>query len=172
MPDTPPEPDTRMANFANLNGGGHTGYHELRRQAQSWPTTGATPHGPAAMLSTCRDLYGLGYYAYALMAVGCTWSLFAVEAALRIKLSADRKVQFSTLVRQAEQQGLLPTPGWDTGRLDAGRELRNRVVHGNQLGVLPPVRARDIIDAAHEAVAAIFPDSPDAADAQDPKASS
>lgn len=161
-----------MANFANLNGGGHTGYHELRRQAQSWPTTAATPDGPAAILSTGRDLYAFGYYAYALMAVGCTWSVFAVVAALRVKLGADRKVQFSSLVRQAEQQGLLPAPGWDNGRLDAGREFRNRVVHGNDLGVLPPVMASDIIGAAHEAVAAIVPDAPDAAGAEDPKTAS
>ncbi len=110
------------------------------------------------MLSTSRDLYAHGYYAYALLAVGCTWSVFAVEAALRIKLGAERKTQFSALVRQAEQQGLLPAPGWDNGRLDAGREFRNGVVHGNNHGVLPPAMARDIIGAGHEAVAALFPD--------------
>ena len=45
---------------------------------------------------------------------------------------------FKTLVKQAEQQSLLPRPGWDYEQLDAGREFRNRVVHGNQHGALPP----------------------------------
>jgi hypothetical protein len=158
VPDTPLEADSRMANFPDLNGCGHTGYQELRRQADSWPTTTATPDGPGGMLSTSRDLYAHGYYAYALPAVGCTWSVLAVEAALRIKLGAERKTQFSALVRQAERQGLLPAPGWDNGRLDAGREFHNRVVHGNHHGVLPPAMARNIIAAAHEAVAALFAD--------------
>jgi hypothetical protein len=74
VPDSPPEADSRMANFPGLNDGGHTGYHELRRQAGAWPTTEATPDGPAGMLSTSRDLYAQSYYAYALMAVGCTSS--------------------------------------------------------------------------------------------------
>ena len=86
VPDTPPEADSRMANFPGLNEGGHTGYHELRRQAG----TGGPPKPPRTdppdMLSTSRDLDAHSYYAYALMAVGCTWSVFAVEAALRIKL--------------------------------------------------------------------------------------
>jgi hypothetical protein len=158
VPDTPPEADSRMANFPGLNEGGHTGYHELRRQAGAWPTTEATPDGPAGMLRTSRDLYAQSYYAYALMAVGCTWSVFAVEAALRMKLGADRKTQFSRLVKQAEQQSMLPRPGWDYEQLDAGREFRNRVVHGNQHGVLPPVVTRNIIGGAHQAVAALFPD--------------
>ena len=79
VPDIPPEADSRMANCPGLNEGGHTGYHEFRRQAEAWPTTEATPDGPAGMLSTGRDLYAQSYYAYALMAVGCTWSVFAVE---------------------------------------------------------------------------------------------
>jgi hypothetical protein len=147
-----------MVNFPGLNGGGHTGYHELRRQAGAWPTTAATPDGPAGMLRTSRDLYAHGHYAYDLLAAGVTWSAFAVEAALRIRLSASQKAQFSALVKEAERQSLLPTPGWDNERLDAGRQYRNRVVHGNQHAVLPPVIARDVIGASHEAVAALFPD--------------
>jgi hypothetical protein len=169
IPDIPPEADSRMANFPGLNEGGHTGYHELHRQAGAWPTTETTPDSPAGMLSTSRDLYAQSYYAYALMAVGCTWSVFAVEAALRIKLGAGRKTPFSTLVKQAEQQDLLPRPGWDYERLDGGRGFRNRVVHGNQHGVLPPVVARNIIGGAHQAVAALFPDE-DSTQPQPPRA--
>jgi hypothetical protein len=158
VPDAPPEADSRMVNFPGLNDGGHTGYHELHRQAGAWPTTEATPDGPADMLRTSRDLYAQSYYAYALMAVGCAWSVFAVEAALRIKLGAGRKISFGTLIKQAEQQSLLPRPGWDYEQLDAGREFRNRVVHGSQHGVLPLVVTRNIIGGAHQAVAALFPD--------------
>jgi hypothetical protein len=158
VPDAPPKADSRMVNFPGLSDGGHIGYHELRRQAGAWPTTEATPDGPADMLSTSRDLYAQSYYAYTLMAVGCTWSVFAVEAALRIKLGAERKTPFRTLVKQAEQQELLPRPGWDYEQLDAGREFRNRVVHGNQHVVLPPVLARNIIGGAHQAGAVLFPD--------------
>jgi hypothetical protein len=157
VPDTPPEADSRMASFPGLNGGGHTGYHELRREAEAWPATDATPDRPAVMLATSRDLFAQSYYAYALMAVGCTWSVFAVEAALRIKLGANRRKSFNTLVKQAEQHSLLPEPGWDYERIEVGREFRNRVVHGNLHGVLPPVVARRIIGSAHHAVATLFP---------------
>jgi hypothetical protein len=157
VPDPPPQADSRMANFLGLNGGGHSGYHELRRQTESRPTTAATPEGPADMLSTSRDLYAHGYYAYALLAVGCTWSILAVEASLRMKLDASEKTPFAVLVKQAEQQSLLPRPGWDNERLDAARQYRNRIVHGNQHGVLTPAAARGIISASHDAVAAIFP---------------
>jgi hypothetical protein len=43
VPDTPPEADSRMANFPGLSDGGHTGYHELDSQAEAWPTTEAHP---------------------------------------------------------------------------------------------------------------------------------
>ena len=70
------------------------------------------------------------------------------KAALRIKLGADRKRQFSRLVKQTEQQGLFPRPGWDYAQLDARREFRNRVLHANLHGVLPPVFARNVIGGA------------------------
>ena len=147
-----------MINFAGLNGGGHSGYHELRRQAAVWPKTTVTPDAPAELLSTSRDCYVQGYYAYALFAVGGTWSIMAVEAALRLRLGADRKVQFSSLVKAAEREGYLPERGWDDGRLDAGRQLRNAVVHGGQQQLWTPAMAREIIAASHEAIAALFPD--------------
>lgn len=108
------------------NGGGHTDYHELMGRAGSWPVTEAKPDGPASLLRSSRDSFSFGYYAYSLFAVAGTWSILAVEAALRLKLGADRHVNVKHMVREAEGAGLLPRPGWDNGRLDAGRELRNR----------------------------------------------
>lgn len=84
--DSAPQADSRMINFIGLNGGGHTGYHELCRRVASWPTTSATP---TELLNTSRDLYVLGYYAYSLFAVAGTWSILAIEAALKLRLNGS-----------------------------------------------------------------------------------
>jgi hypothetical protein len=147
-----------MINFIGLNGGGHTGYHELRRRASSWPTTSVTPSGPAELLSTSRDLFALGYYAYSLFAVAGTWSILAVEAALKLRLNAKRNSSFKGLVVWAEAAGLLPPQGWDNGRLAAGRQLRNRTVHGESQQLWTPAMAESVVAASHQAVAALYPD--------------
>lgn len=159
VPDTAPQADSRMSNFIGLNGGGHTGYHELRSRANSWPTTTATPSGPAELLSTSRDLYVLGYYAYSLFAVAGTWSILAVEAALKLKLNAGRSSNFRKLVERAEADGLVPPQGWNNGRLDAGRQLRNRTVHGESQQLWTPAMAESVIAASHEAIATLYPDT-------------
>jgi len=154
----PPSPDRRVLNFIGLDGRAHTGYRELQRRSTAWPTTGSTPAGPAGLLATCRDCFTQAYYAYALFAVAGTWSIFAVEAGLRAKLGADRRAPFRNLVKQATAQGLLSEPAWQDGRLDTGRELRNRAVHGDQQAVWTPPLSERVIGASHEAVAALFPD--------------
>ena len=159
VPDTVPQADSRMINFIGLNGGGHTGYHELRRRASSWPTTSAIPSGPAELLSTSRDLYTFGYYAYSLFAVAGTWSILAVEAALKLRLDAGRSATFKGLVERAEAAGLVPPQGWADGRLDAGRQLRNRTVHGESQQLWTPAMAESVIAASHEAVATLYPDT-------------
>lgn len=159
VPDTAPQADSRMINFVGLNSGGHTGYHELRRHASSWPTTSATPSGAAELLSTSRDLYSLGYYAYPLFAVAGTWSILAVEAALKLRFNAGRSSNFKILVEKAEPAGLVPPEGWDNGRLDAGRQLRNRTVHGESQQLWTPAMAEPVVAASHEAVAALYPDA-------------
>jgi hypothetical protein len=148
-----------MINFLGLNGGGHTGYHELRRRTSSWPTTSATPSGPAELLSTSRDLYVLGYYAYSLFAVAGIWSILAIEAALKLRFDAGRTANFKSLVERAEAAGLIPPQGWDNGRLDAGRKLRNRTLHGESQQLWTPAMAEPVIAASHEAVAALYPDT-------------
>lgn len=147
-----------MANFVGLNDGGHKGFHALERIAASWPITAATPEGPAALLKTSRETFAYGYYAYALLAVSGTWSIFAIEAALRARFNADEKTSLSRLVKRAEQEGLMPPEGWHDERLDAGRQLRNRTVHGGRQEVWTPGMAERIVRASHEAVAALFPD--------------
>jgi hypothetical protein len=152
-----PEPDSMMLNFARVNGPPHSGYHVLRAEAASWPVTESTPDGPASLLRTSRDLYAQGYYAYYFIAVAVVWSVFGVEAGLRARFGADCKRPLKSLVRQAEEEQLLPATGWEDERLDAGRELRNRLIHtGSQPG-MPPAMARPMIAASHELVAALFP---------------
>jgi hypothetical protein len=164
VPDSAPEADSRMVHFLGLNGGGHSGYHELVRRAGNWPTTDATPDGPASLLRTSRESFCFGYYAYSLLTIAGTWSIHAVEAALRLKLGAERRDNFKSLVRRAEHVGLLPSPGWDNGRLDAGRELRNRTVHGEAQPFWTPAMAESALLASHEAVATLFPDPAPSAD--------
>lgn len=149
-----------MTYFIGLNGEDHAGYHELRRRADAWPTTKATPEGPAGLLNTSRDCYIQGYYAYSLFVVGGAWSIIAVEAALRARLQADEKITFAKLISKAERMGLLARPGWDSGRLDAGRMLRNSLAHSSQQTTWTPAMADSIIAACHEAVAMLFPDEP------------
>jgi hypothetical protein len=163
VPDSPPQPDRRMVNFIGLNSGGHTGYHELCRRARTWPTTAATPPGPAELLSTSRDLFALGYYAYSLFAVAGTWSILAIEAALKLRLDVPRMSSFRSLVRKAELAGLLPPHGWDHERLDAGRQLRNRTVHGESQQLWTPAMAESVVGASHEVVATLYPDERDRA---------
>jgi hypothetical protein len=99
-----------------------------------------------------------GYYRYSLFSVGGAWSIIAVEAGLRIKLDADRKTKLGELVKAAERAGYLPERGWDNGRLDAGRQLRNQIMHGDSQQLWTPVMAREVIGASHEVVATLFPD--------------
>ncbi len=71
----------------------------LRRSADEWPTTEATPEGVARLLRTSRDLYVASFYAYEFLTVGVLWSLLAVEAALRLRLGRGKSARFEALVR-------------------------------------------------------------------------
>ena len=88
------------------------------------------------------------------------WSMFAVEAALRARFDADRKVELRNLVKSTQREGLLPATGWEDDRLDAARKLRNRVIHGQQHPALTPGMAGPMVAASHEVVASLFPDRP------------
>lgn len=147
-----------MRNFVGVNGPPHTGYHTLQAEAAAWPTTASTPEGPAGLLRTSRELYVQGYYAYALIAVAVVWSVFGVEAGLRARFDADHRKPLRSLVRQAEDEQLLPAEGWEGGRLNAGRELRNRLIHTGDQPLMPPAMARPVIAASHEFVAGLFPE--------------
>jgi hypothetical protein len=138
-------------------------YADLIRKSEEWPTTVATPPGVAELLTTARAVFALAWFHYELLVVACMWSLLAVEAALRVRLTADpgharrkHEPSFSQLVRRARQEGLL-TPGW-AERLDAAREMRNRLAHAQEQQTWSVGIAAPIVAAAHELIAVLYPD--------------
>jgi hypothetical protein len=93
-------------------------------------------------------------YACSLFAVAGTWSTLAVEAALRLKLGADRRVNCSSVLREADGAGLVPRPRWDNGRRATGHELRNRSVDDTQQ-LWTAEMAETVLRSSHEAVAVL-----------------
>lgn len=70
------------------------------------------------------------------------WTLFAMEAALRLRLESTASLK--RLIELAEERGLIPQGS--ASALDAGREIRSRVIHGGvqpiwTLGMAEPVSA-------------------------------
>jgi hypothetical protein len=53
----------------------------------------------------------------------------------------------------------VPREGWENERLDAGRQLRNRTVHGESQQLWTPAMAESVIAASHEAVVTLYPDT-------------
>jgi uncharacterized protein YutE (UPF0331/DUF86 family) len=59
------------------------------------------------------------------------------------------------LIRQAETGGLLTHD--EAAAIDAGRELRNRIVHGHLLvTVLSPGAVGEMLEATHEAISDLY----------------
>lgn len=156
-----PQPDERIA---RLGGGmdehGHMRpmtYRRLREFVdQDWTVTAATPEGPTTLLKTTRDMFCLGFYSYELIAASCSWSLFAVEAALKLRLNVNKS--FNQLVELAEQQGLITQELGET--IDAGREIRNNFVHEGKQPMWTPGMAGEGIGASFRFVAELYPDTP------------
>lgn len=141
----------------------HGTFEDLVDYAAAWPTTATTPEPVAQMLATTRRLFTHTWFVYDFGLTAVTWSLIAVEVALRHRLdqldSDDRK-GLANLLQQAETAGLLADP-W-TSRLNAARELRNGIVHGHINGVWFPGMLAGILSAVHEFVAYLFADDPTA----------
>lgn len=126
----------------------------LRRAADQWPTTSATPDDVAGLLRTSRDLYVASFYAYELLTVGVLWSLLAVEAALRLKLDGSEHDSFKTLVATARKRGLLDDAAVEV--LDAGRQLRNGFSHPERQEAWSYGMAGPTIRTSHVVVVAVF----------------
>jgi len=89
-----------------------------------------------------------------LVVVSVAWSLLAVEAALRDRLSADDKSPLKALLTLAGKD-LLPSPE-DIDRLEAGRVLRNRLTHARNQQAWPVGTAAPVVAASHHAVTLIY----------------
>jgi hypothetical protein len=97
-----------------------------------------------------------GYYTYENFMDAATRSLQAVEAALRVHFDAGESVSFARLIKRANAEGLVDDDTCDV--LDAGRELRNKLIHMTNAPVFNPAMAAGIIASSHNFVAKIYPD--------------
>jgi hypothetical protein len=97
---------------------------------------------------------GLGFYSYELVACSHAWSIFAVEAALKLRLGADEKTQFSRLVKRAREQGLVSDHLADI--LSTGRRLRNKFVHRGEQPTWSFGMAAQVIGASFKIVTELY----------------
>ncbi|MET8630637.1 DUF4145 domain-containing protein [Kitasatospora sp. NPDC004669] len=114
-------------------------------------------HAPAYVVSaleTSRELIRHSYYRYEFTTVAVTHSLFALERALAEHLGV--KKNFQQLIALAAAGGVISADLAD--RLDAGRQLRNKLAHGDLTGTaLTPVMAVNMVRAAFDTAALLFP---------------
>ncbi|MBK7623004.1 MAG: hypothetical protein IPJ14_10165 [Kineosporiaceae bacterium] len=90
------------------------------------------------------------------MACSNAWSLFGVEAALKLRLSAPEKTPFAKLIREAKESALVSEHLADL--LDTGREIRNRFVHQGMQTTWTLGMAGQIIGTSFQIVAELYPD--------------
>ena len=72
----------------------------------------------------------MAWFHYELLVVASSWSLLAVESALRDRLGSTKKPRLVDLIKKATHMGLIDLDV--AGRLDAGRGLRNTLVKRRQ----------------------------------------
>lgn len=90
--------------------------------------------------------------------MSASWSLLAVEAALRDRLDVDDKPPLKTLLARATDAGLLDPASAD--RLDAGRRLRNGLAYARAQQAWTVGMAGPVVRTSHEVVRLLCPDSP------------
>jgi hypothetical protein len=158
--DQHPHPDDRWGLF--IGGVDASGqplpmtYDVLASVTTQWPTTTATPVGIAGLLTTARAAFALAWFQYELLVVAGAWSLLAVEAALRERVDANDHRPFKALLAQAGRDGLFSAAQLD--RLDAGRQLRNQLLHPREQQAWTLGMAAPIVEASHEVIALLYPD--------------
>lgn len=156
-----PGPDPRWVNF--IGGFDDHGqprpmtYLALVTLTDQWSITESTPGGVAGLLGTTRATFALAWFHYELLVVSVTWSLLAVEAALRDRLAVDEKPPLKSLLNLAAERVLLSSQ--DIDRLDAGRELRNHLAHAKDQQAWTVGMAAPVVGASHHAVTLLYPDS-------------
>ncbi len=98
-------------------------------------------------------------FLYDLFMVASTWSLLAMEAALRDRLGADKGPGFKRLVAMAQEAGLL-TPE-EAGRLGSGARLRNELVHPQGHMAYTRGMTQGFLAVAHETISRLYSDASD-----------
>jgi len=142
------EPDPRWEQFIGDR-------EALERHTATWRVSEAVPDGVAAVLRIARSLFIHSYFVYEFSLTAVTWALLVLEASLRDCLDADDRPSFAALIKDAAIRGLLTAEEADA--IDAGRQLRNRIVHGHLLvTTLTPGVAAQMLDATHAAISDIY----------------
>jgi len=137
------KPDPRWRNFV-------TNHAALRACADEWPVGQAVPDDIAEVLRVSRELFVHSYFVYEFLLTAVIWGLLALEASLRICLEVGDEVSLSKLIRRARSDGLITEAEADV--LDAGRQLRNSIVHGCLLPTFTPGAAEGMLRGTHEAI--------------------
>lgn len=154
----PPDPDPLMVNF--IGGFDQQGrerpmtYRRLRDVADSLTITSTTPDGPATLLETAREMFALSFYQYNMLLASATFSIFAVEAALKVRLGAQGG--FQALIRTATAGGLITSDVADV--VDTGRHIRNNFVHEGAKPLWSFAMAYNGIGASYRLVRELYPE--------------
>ncbi|MET8621685.1 MULTISPECIES: hypothetical protein [Streptomyces] len=118
-------------------------------------------HAPAYIISvfeTARELVRHSYYRYECTTIAISVSLFALERAFSEHLGV--KKPFQKMVEHASNKGIITAEL--AGRLDAGRNLRNKLAHGDLTDTaLTPALAVAMVKAAFDSAELLFPAPPD-----------
>ncbi|GAA0520951.1 hypothetical protein Ade02nite_65020 [Paractinoplanes deccanensis] len=99
-------------------------------------------------------MFSLGLYSYELIACSASWSITAVEAALKLRLDAGSK-PFQWLIELAIEKGMVSAYLGDI--LDAGRQIRNRFVHEGRQPIWTLGMASSVIGSSFKIVAELYP---------------
>lgn len=102
---------------------------DLEDAAKSFPLSEQASERVARMLEVSRQLFVHSYFLHEFAYVGATWSMFALEAALKDLLSIpdEDRSGLGKLAGQAHATGLLSKEEFE--RVSHGGKLRNQLVH-------------------------------------------
>jgi hypothetical protein len=129
-------------------------YRRLRQHADAWVITSKTPEGPTTLLKTAQDMFALSFYCYEQLVVAASHSLFAVEAALRLRMRSN--ATFKNLIDAAIDEGLISSEVAEL--VDTGRNIRNRFVHEGKHPVWTFGLADGVIGASYRLVSELYPE--------------
>lgn len=133
-------------------------FEDLQAIVDRLAATCDPPEGVAVLLGTSRKLLLHSWFAYDFGLVAVAWSFVAVEAGIRERLremGIEPPSGMHALTKAGFKHGLFEEK-W-TVHLDAGRRLRNAMIHGRMLGPLSPGMVEEALHASHALIAELFP---------------